>query len=1162
MPFPSAIADYTVLRGSASVPASYAANQYMVLGANTVVFAARVNQATFSAPFAQITFDTVTTGAYTDILEGMTVLISASSSARDAYFAGRVRKPATTTLLYINESAASISDNDYIFVLRDWRTWEKLARVSGAVYYKDWDLTYSAPKPVIYGLQSAYAGIVSGTPAGYTVAFSAAAVAVTSGATISSYAWTIPAGGTVTAGATNTANVTVRFDAAAAEYWVKLVVTDSGGRTATRWIPVWAVPADLSTTVNLGFSGAQLDGDIDNGWSGSVEAFAGVNGILDNTLCCVFDVEYYNGTATNIVGNVKFVGRLRTEDNSNRSDEQFSQVQTTRYTLESPFAQLARTSAPLIKCANDASPTVWDEITNLTPWRAICHLLQTHTTFLLTNSLSFDSTGNTYLYDTFPTQGQSIIEVIQDILGSINAAMEFAQAGEARIARDARYLSSVERDALVTVASFTEADWIEFSYAHDHLDKVGQIKGYAGSYNGTTGKVAIVASYWPGVAQGSAPGRSVFNGQILTANQSAVAAQAELNQRIGYKAAVENARSELQVTFPDGYNWLTPSVYQWYTFTITSSDNLAGRSITTATRWLCKSVSISHNNETGTKEVSAVFAEETRSTAGRTYIPPAANTIAPVIPGIPAFNPYPAFPDLPIIIPALPDPGTLPPYIGPVSPVDDPLLRDGNEAIAWNSDIFNSVANLINAAAPTYQEGNPTDVSSGVVEARLSGFADSKAYLLLGVGSGGTWEQIFDLTASSGGWAAVVDPVNGGVVGSYSAGTGFLTRYYPAFGDDVSMQISLSFSAANITEVTAWVTGVSPSGAASGVYVRYGGYNKTIIAQDNPLQAGAVQYTLSFNVTRSDLTIQIYSLGTATQTLTKLRLRGTGANPFTSGTSSSVYRHENVFASDAVNNWSAGVDLGIGYTLLKTTSTQDALYVYEPSGATVRYSTDGGATWGTAIDLLTSPGSFGGFDTIRIGVSSLAAADGTVLVATTAGGAYSAYATMPTGAQAGCIVIPRYQFGSTSVGNTATSTPQFLVGSPALTAGNAALWKVTGSGATFTDITPYDGAHYGTVVSANALAMPWYSGSIIAGLFDFNGTRKLCVSINAGASWTIKTTGIDAAADYIQFRKGDKTMRQLFFANGDHIVYSKDRGVTLATRTYPQASIAGVQVYG
>lgn len=245
MPFPSAISDYTPLRGSSSIAPRYAANQFLCLCPNTVIFKALVNGAPTGNSYAQVTFDTVTTGAYTDIEIGMTVLIGSDSDIRNATFVGRVRKAPTSSILYINETSADIADNDNVWVIYDFRVWDKLARLSGGTQYKDYDLAFSQLKPVVYSLQSAYAGICSGSPSGFTVAFAASAFAGTSGATISSYAWTVPSGGTVTAGATNTANVTVRFDAGF--YWLKLVVTDSGSRTATRWIPVWSVPADYSS---------------------------------------------------------------------------------------------------------------------------------------------------------------------------------------------------------------------------------------------------------------------------------------------------------------------------------------------------------------------------------------------------------------------------------------------------------------------------------------------------------------------------------------------------------------------------------------------------------------------------------------------------------------------------------------------------------------------------------------------------------------------------------------------------------------------------------------------------------------------------------------------------------------------------------------------------
>src|SRR5688572_19178710 len=98
MPFPSAAlsaGNLESLRGTSTVNPTYAAAQFISLCPNTTVFAARVNGAPSGTSYAQIAYDTVTTGAYTDIVVGQTIYISASNSIRAAYFIGRIRATPT-----------------------------------------------------------------------------------------------------------------------------------------------------------------------------------------------------------------------------------------------------------------------------------------------------------------------------------------------------------------------------------------------------------------------------------------------------------------------------------------------------------------------------------------------------------------------------------------------------------------------------------------------------------------------------------------------------------------------------------------------------------------------------------------------------------------------------------------------------------------------------------------------------------------------------------------------------------------------------------------------------------------------------------------------------------------------------------------------------------
>jgi hypothetical protein len=134
--------------------------------------------------------------------------------------------------------------------------------------------------------------------------------------------------------------------------------------------------------------------------------------------------------------------------------------------------------------------------------------------------------------------------------------------------------------------------------------------------------------------------------------------------------------------------------------------------------------------------------------------------------------------------------------------------------------------------------------------------------------------------------------------------------------------------------------------------------------------------------------------------------------------------------------------------------------------------------------------------------------------------------TFPTGAEPNAIYIPYYDFGTTTANSS--TTPEYLAASDTLTAGNAALWKVTASGATFTDITPNDGSAYGVAVSNQCIAVGWFDSDIIVALMDFGGTRKIAYSSNGGSSYTF-TAALNAAADSLELGRLDG---RVTFSNG------------------------------
>lgn len=1133
--------NYESLRGTSSIPATYAAAQYMCLGTNTTVLAARVNQATFGNSFAAITFDTVTTGAYTDVKEGMTVLISHTNDKRAAYFVGRARTGTTSTSLKINETSVSPSDNDYIFVLNDYRIYHKLGRETGGVYYKDYGLTFTELKPVIYNLQSAYAGIVSGSPVGYTVVFAALAIAATSGATISTYAWTLPGGTTVTAGSTATANVTVRFDAAASEYWVKLLVTDSGGRTQTRYIPVFAVPADLSTTVVLGFKGAQLTGDIDSGWSGNGEAFANVDTVLDNTLTVVFDVEYYNSVATNINGNVRFVGRFRKESNSTETDETYGQLSSTAFELEGVASQLGRISAPYITAQDSASPTTWDKVRKLTVWRAITYMLE-HSTFHELHSLSFDSVSNIFQAYQLEVDQGNVLDSVKSLAQAINANLEFAPTGEVRIARHACFLDSSARTALTTVASLTTLDCTRFNLEREHVETVGLVEASGGTYAFTTmgivgAAVTALLSIAPGTAQGNAEGTATLTRQILLSDSFKGTAQAELNLRTGNYYAQQNDEISLTVDLLDGYHFLIPSVSQWYKWTIAATDNLRGLVYTTDNRWLLKTIDISHDNDTGTKAVTATFVSETTGVAGQTQTYPISSTTSPTLPDVPTLPGYPNYPPLPEIpFPTTPLPEELPPISTPLPGV--PV--DGNSVVYWSGEHIWAVRDFLGLNTPF--EITPSAITGTIQD---FGLVYQTGYLLTNDGTNSVVYYSENVFASDPVWTSTpiiskysaLEPAStSGGVYIYSADDNATTVSVDSTvsgnGNNTGIAITTSDDVRILTNNSLWRINATDYETADGPE----GY----VPADDP-------YNYDLILPAATPGALLYRIGTSGA----WALAGIDVS-FTAASTGTLYLIMNEYLTIA-----PGFSDNDG-SLLSTVQIEGA------SGlATTRYSSDYAATFGDirtsgAASFITAPAA------IQIGTTALIGSSGQVRKATS-GGTWADYGSVtPTGTQPTALLLPRYQFGSTTTGNVTTTTPQYLMGSSVLGASNKALLKVTASGVTFTDITPFVTPDYGLVITNRSLAIPWWSGAKICGVLQFGSLPRLVTSSNSGTSWSDRGV-LDTSAKMVVYRKGDTTAQQLFITNGGP-AYSPDFGASIITKTYPGDTatepIIGIAVYG
>ncbi|MEP7294507.1 MAG: hypothetical protein ABI835_22145, partial [Chloroflexota bacterium] len=237
--------------------------RYLSVAPRDVVFAARVSSGTIqrdavsSGVFA-IPYNTVTTGAYTDVIAGMTLDIGTTAGGSEI---GRVRlRSANTVQLLIGESVLPVSAGQYLTVRNEFRLWQVKPRrfedYADAAYptsfteYHDYDLAYTSQNSAIEPKANITANGFAGgytlvKPAGFvdagqnyrTVTLSSAnSLTLAPGATIASRAWQI-ADGTLTSGTLTSAQITARFPVGFRT--ITLTVNDSNGASSLMRLPIW-----------------------------------------------------------------------------------------------------------------------------------------------------------------------------------------------------------------------------------------------------------------------------------------------------------------------------------------------------------------------------------------------------------------------------------------------------------------------------------------------------------------------------------------------------------------------------------------------------------------------------------------------------------------------------------------------------------------------------------------------------------------------------------------------------------------------------------------------------------------------------------------------------------------------------------------------------------
>lgn len=596
----------------------YQAQQFVVSVPSSIVVQFNPSAAPSISVYADITVGTVASGDMANVKSNQTVIYSTTTDYQATeLYRTYVRKVSGTTTLYIGQCAQNLTTAIYVTVLNQYDAFEKPATERNGTRYNNYDETFRRLLPIETALPTVVVlidGETAWTPTAvplemdndatttFTHAWESSNSSDTldSGGTTASPSWTLQAG---------------------SHRWIRYTFTDSNGNAGLRVLSVWTVPKDLSTVVHLGFIGqsndvANIQYQQNRGWTCTLPAISGITGLQKGTMICVFSIEDYNGVRGSIESNIDFVGYLGDETTVTGGDEQKGRISETRFIVDGFNDLLLDTPLSGVDINSTSSPSAWDDIENPTPARVANYLLTEFTTIAHLCAIKVPDDHTDFIGDN--TILDSAIDMVYDAIqyqaDAFDGIIQYSRDGIIDITRNLVQLDDTTRNAADTVCVMTPDDWLVFEITVSPRPILRMLIVGAGVLNTTSGVYDIYRADVPPIADIRGVEEQTRPNIIITTDKSDADARTELAQRAANLYAALNPTDIISVTLKDEWRFLQPDVGAWYTFTITSSDNIRGWAYDSNTRWQLLDISYTSNNETGRKEVRGTFRRETSST--------------------------------------------------------------------------------------------------------------------------------------------------------------------------------------------------------------------------------------------------------------------------------------------------------------------------------------------------------------------------------------------------------------------------------------------------------------------------------------------------------------------------------------------------------------------
>jgi hypothetical protein len=582
---------------------------YLAIHKPAVVFSALVNQS-FSAwdDVSEVTWDGLISGAYTDILPNMKLLVGSSAGAWDLGIA-RIRKAASSTKIYIGrQSDCRFADDMWLTVIDDPFPSARHWRVEGSSeIYMDQDVAYDD--------QNLYTNPMAVLGPDAQVWLTGANVTHQRDASLSwspdgdslTCAWSATGPAAVTIDNTSAANPVFTFTAVG-EYRIALTLTTTHGKTTTVYRRTFVfgtgyLPAtafDLETIV---------DSHDDGGTSFKITLHnaSDLTGTYDQIKVTLFGVDVYGNTIQSFGPLPGFENGVTWGWSDSNSIDWSPDHSTASFEIHGPafwMDQIDILAAGGLKVdatgwLHHTAPTIDLVMYNLLYWRSNIAFL-----------IDVLPSGDTRVAAGLVANNGSLWEQVKDIAGRIFSTPCCDRYGRLHLAVEPQMMPYASRSSIPVIMDITKADWRDrITIARRLRADVSQV------YLGATDNADPYFS--------KSPGKIVMRwGKSQTKDNILVSGQAQTNQLAGdYLAWQNNSFPSVTIPLRGNNRLMDVAPNQYITLSVASGDTPLGL-VWTSKRLIPRRVTYTRDPKSGAFLADLECEAETIGADGVTYTPP------------------------------------------------------------------------------------------------------------------------------------------------------------------------------------------------------------------------------------------------------------------------------------------------------------------------------------------------------------------------------------------------------------------------------------------------------------------------------------------------------------------------------------------------------------